>query len=252
MPRRTGTFENAGETSLEVLVQPGQSYYLSLTADPSLTGSIALQSRALSNQVYEDVVVYTDSQAGTEYVNQNSYPIALRLYCREIDSEEPETVAYELQSLISTDRELVSVGGKVGATAGWLVNAAADTGLLAALPAEETGATLVLPLSGLKVGTAITGLYPVGQVESAGGEVSLTIALRKQTAVAADVADAVVATTGAVALDADTLLGRIGALALDNLNVTVADGESYYLLITGTTAASTDVALQGVMLQKVS
>jgi len=63
--------------------------------------------------------------------------------------------------------------------------------------------------------------------------------------------DASVATSGAITFAADTLLGRI-TLPVENVNVTVADGESYYFLITGTTAAATDIALQGIMVQTVN
>jgi len=38
-------------------------------------------------------------------------------------------------------------------------------------------------------------------------------------------------------------------MPVENLNVTVADGESYYFLVTGTTAASTDFAVQGIAVQ---
>jgi hypothetical protein len=252
MPRFTGTFDADGQSSPEVLLKPGQHYYLSLAVDPSLTGKVQLLQRELSTAKYEVLQTYTDAQAGTEYINTTGKDVAVKLMCVDLDAGEPETVDYVLQSLISTGRRfLVDHRPKVGATAGWVINAANNVGLVATLPAGETSSTLVIPLDSMEIGDRITGFYPVGQVESAGNTAALTINLRSITAAAADVVDASVATTGAVSLTADTLLGRIGALALDNLDVRIADGTSYYFLITGTTAASTDVALQGVMVQVV-
>ena len=132
-----------------------------------------------------------------------------------------------------------------------MVNTGNNLGLCATLPASQTSSTLVLPVDGLTIGATIVGFYPVGQVESAGNNATLTINLRKMTAAAADVADASVATSGAITFAADTLLGRI-TLPVENVNVTVADGESYYFLITGTTASATDIALQGIMVQTVN
>lgn len=246
MPRLTGTFTADHQSSAEVLLQPNQSYALSLTASPSLTGSVVLQRRVSPN-AYEDVLSYTATQAITEYVHTASVPMAYRLFCRDLDAG-TETVAYVLQSLLSTGtRTLADARPKVGTTAGWTVGAANNLGTLATLAAGQTSATLVVAVPNLRIGDRITGFYPVGQVESGGNTASLTVNLRRLTAVAADLTDESVATSGSVSFTADTALGRIGASAVDNLNVIVQDGESYYFLITGTTATATDVALQGVM-----
>lgn len=247
MPKLTGTFAAAGEESLELAVPAGGSYVLSLTPDPSLTGSIVLLQRTDSLAEFTTVATYTDTQALTEYQNTASETVYLRLRCVAIDDGVPEDVDYVLQSLISTGtRKLATGSPKVGATAGWTVRGATDVGTLALCPASQTASTLVVPLDFLAVGDVITGFYPVGQVESAGNTASLTVNLRKLTAAAADLTDASVATSGSVSYTADALLGRI-TQPVENLSVTVADGESYYFLLTATTAASTDIALQGVM-----
>lgn len=249
MPRLTGTFAANGAQSAEVLLKPGQKFALSLTASPSLTGKVELLRRDLSTTQYDIVETYTDSQALTEYTNTTGKTVAVKLGGVVLDVG-TETVAYVLQSLISTGRRfLIDHRPKVGGTAGWVVNAANNLGTLATLPASQTGSTLVIPVDNVEIGDRITGFYPVGQVESGGNNVTLTFNLRKLTAAAADLVDASVATSGAVVVSADTELGRIGAHAVDNLDVRVADKESYYFLVTGTTTASTDVALQGVMVQ---
>jgi len=247
MPKLTGTFDAPGQESLELRVPAGGSYYIVLTPDPSLTGSIALLKRTDSLAKPELVATFTAENTGTTYLNESSEAVFLKLRCVAIDEEEPEDVDYTLQSLISTGtRKLAMNSPKVGGTAGWTVRGATNLGTAALLPAAQTAATLVMPLDFLAVGDVIKGFYPVGQVESAGNTASLTVELRSLTAAAADLTDASVATSGSVSYTADAILGRI-TQPVENLNVTVADGVSYYFLISGTTAAATDVALQGVM-----
>lgn len=133
-------------------------------------------------------------------------------------------------------------GAKVGATAGWTVGAAADTAL-ATVAASQSAATLVIPITApLAVGDIITGFTVVGQIESAGNTATLDASLRKQTAAAADVVDALVGSMTQISTTADL----IGNHALTGLTEVVATDSSYYLLLTATTAASTDIALLGV------
>lgn len=133
-----------------------------------------------------------------------------------------------------------SHGCKAGATAGWVV-AAGHNLSLATLPAESTAATMVCALTGLKVGDTITAFSLVGQIESAGGAVTLDANLRKLTAAAADVTDASVGSITQVAASADAIVSA----AKSGLSEVVAADETFYILITGTTAAATDIALQG-------
>lgn len=199
MPKLTGTFDAAGQESLELAVPAGGSYVLSLTPDPSLTGSIVLLSRSATLGAFTTVATYTAVQALTAYQNTASETIYLRLRCVAIDDAVPEDVDYVLQSLISTGtRKLATGSPKVGATAGWTVNGATNVGTLALCPASQTASTLVVPLDFLSVGDSIRGFYPVGQVESAGNNAVLTVELRKLTAAAADLTDATVATSGAI------------------------------------------------------
>jgi len=128
--------------------------------------------------------------------------------------------------------------GKAGATAGW---AFANNNGAATLPAAQTASTLVIPLE-LKAGDVITGFTVSGQIESAGATATLDADLRATTAAAADLTDASIGAITQVSVTADTLV----AASKTGLSETVASGKSYYILLTGTTAAATDVALQGV------
>ncbi len=141
---------------------------------------------------------------------------------------------------------LPMTGSKAGTGAGWVVAAANNTSLVT-LPASSTASTLVLPvLLPLKVGSVITGFSVIGQIESAGGAVTLSCELRKHTAAAADVADATVGGLAAnVSVTADAILSATNASKTGLAEVVAAD-ETFYFLITASTAGSTDIALQGV------
>lgn len=134
------------------------------------------------------------------------------------------------------------LNGKVGATAGWLITATDDISH-ATLPASKTDSTLVVPISGLFVGDTVTAVAAGGQIESAGGEVTLVMSVRKLTNAAADNTDAEIGADNVGTVIADT------ALSSSNLGATLATpevlaaGESLYVLFTGTTAASTDIDL---------
>ena len=138
--------------------------------------------------------------------------------------------------------QIASGGCKVGAAAGWTIAAAANTALVTCA-ASQTAATLVVPIRvPLKAGWKITGFGVIAQIESAGGTVTLDADLRKQTNVAADVSDASVGAITQVSVTADTA----SVAEKKGLAEVVAVGETFYILITATTAASTDIALQGI------
>lgn len=167
------------------------------------------------------------------------------------DGNKLQILVGETQKFVVNDSVqyvLPMTGAKVGTTAGWVVNAGNNTSL-ATLPASQTSSTLVIPIAyPLKVGTTIKGFSLIGQVESAGGAVAITAELRKHTAAAADVADATVGSLSTnVSVTADAALSATNA-SRGGLSEVVAANETFYLLVTGTTAASTDVALQGITL----
>lgn len=135
----------------------------------------------------------------------------------------------------------IGTRAKVGATAGFVVGAADNLPYVATLPASQTGSTLVIPIDGLQIGATITGFKIVAQVESAGGTVTIDAILRAVTNVAAEPTDAAIGTgITQVSVTADTAV----AASKTGLTEVVASGKSYYLLITATTAAATDIILQ--------
>ena len=142
----------------------------------------------------------------------------------------------------TSQERIMNLDAKAGTTAGWTVGAGDNLGNLATLPASQTASTLVVPITGLKVGDTITSFKVVGQIESAGNTATLDADLRKLTATAAGNADASVGAITQISVTADT---KITTEKTGLTEVTAAD-ESFYVLLTGTTAASTDVDLMSI------
>lgn len=144
------------------------------------------------------------------------------------------------KTLGGLNRQLVinALNGAAGATAGWVI-AGANTGS-AKCPASQTGSTFVVPVDGLEVGDTITGYTVYGQVEG-DAAVTLNVDLRKLTAAAADLTDASVGAITQVSTSVDVVINssKVG------LTEVVGAGESFYFLCTATTAAGTDIDLQG-------
>lgn len=148
-------------------------------------------------------------------------------------------------TILRDDRVFIMPAGvhaKVGATSGWVVGAA-DNLSLATCPAGKTASTLVVPVAGLKLGNVITAFNLVGQIESGGNVATVDVQLRKLTAAAADVVDSLVASMTQLSVTADTAMTSANT-SKSGLSETVVEGAVYYLLITVTTAAATDIALQ--------
>lgn len=136
---------------------------------------------------------------------------------------------------------------KVGATAGWVITGGTNVNS-ATLPAGQTNSTLVIPVSGLEIGDTVTAVAVVGQVESAGNNVTCTMDVRKLTAAAADLTDASLGTDNVGTLVADTLLNDTnGNLKVTGLTEVMAQDESLYVLLTATTAASTDIDIMSLV-----
>jgi len=127
--------------------------------------------------------------------------------------------------------------GKAGATAGFDFDN--DTGT-ATVPASQTASTLTIPLN-LKEGDIITGFELQGQIESAGGTVTVDADLRATTAVASGLTDASIGAIPQISKTADYLIND----EKTGLSHTTIAGNAYYLLVTVTTGGSTDVDLQG-------
>lgn len=134
----------------------------------------------------------------------------------------------------------IATRGKIGGTAGWAVAAADNLPYLGTVPQSQSGSTFVLPVDGLAIGDTITGFRVVAQIESAGGAVTLDAALRATTNVAAEPTDASIGAITQISVTADTAASQ----AKTGLTEVVTSGKTYYILLTATTAASTDIILQ--------
>jgi hypothetical protein len=132
---------------------------------------------------------------------------------------------------------------KVGGAAGWVVAGATDL-YEATLPQSQTGSKLIVPVRGLKVGWTVTAFTVYAQIESAGGAVTLDADLRKLTNAAGDPVDASVGAITQVAVTADTAVAQSKAALAE----VIAADEWLYVVLTATTAATTDIRFLGITL----
>lgn len=132
---------------------------------------------------------------------------------------------------------------KIGTTAGFVITGL-NTAAIATMAQSQTAGTLSLYLD-LKVGDIITGYKVYSSINSAGGAVTLDAALRTGT-----IAAGATATDAAVASGSITQVAVTAATAstatVTGLSTTVAAGVGYYILLTGTTAASTTIEINQV------
>ncbi|RKX58151.1 MAG: hypothetical protein DRP29_07160 [Thermodesulfobacteriota bacterium] len=110
------------------------------------------------------------------------------------------------------------------------------------LAASQTSKVFCVPISGLKVGDIITKFRILGQIESAGGTVTLDADLRKVTKGTSDVTDASIGAITQVSKTADYSVD----VEKDITDTTVADDYAYYVKVDGTTGASTDIAITAI------
>lgn len=141
---------------------------------------------------------------------------------------------------------------KVGATAGWTVNAGVDT-FMSTCAQNATNGTLIIPLRGIEIGDRIVGHHMIGQIDSAGNAASISAKITEFAAVAAgSVATDKTGTTGSVlSVTADTAMTEANTKKIfDTANeVLVEDGKTYFAIVTATTGATTDIELLGLVLR---
>lgn len=143
------------------------------------------------------------------------------------------------RSLVKNSQVLFCGGAEVVTASGWAPAADGTTRLAQSLTAK----IFYIPITGLKVGDVITAFRITGQVESGGNAATLDADLRKVTAGTADVTDASLGAITQVSVTADATVNSTKTLASSS---TVASLSGYYVVVTGTTGASTDIAVIGV------
>lgn len=137
---------------------------------------------------------------------------------------------------------------RVGATSGWVLTAIDNS--KATLAASQTSSTLVIPITGLKVGDVITAFALLGMINTnnTGNQVTINSALHSVQAVAGSSTDTAIAnaTTSSVT-NANTVFNGTSAGVKSGLSITVAADTTYYILVTGTTAAAVTAAIHGAL-----
>lgn len=251
---------------LDFRLPAGQSATWSVSG--SFTGTVVLEHTRDGGSTYQPVeeTLTAPGNGVFQHSGVNNSPAIYRWRCSVFgsgtivtslaDASDPvlEVVDADGETLIDVNdgsvdtlirksqKKIITSGAKVGGTAGWLIDAANDKGSMAKCPAAETAATMVVKIPDLKVGDVITAFGVNGQLESGGNVATLDAVLRAQTAVAAAATDASVGAITQVSETSDAII----AAEKTGLSHTVLEGNSYYMLLTATTAASTDIDLLNV------
>jgi hypothetical protein len=232
--------------SAEILIKHKESIVFSVSG--TFVGTVVLERSFDGGQSWETIHSKTAAASGSYQSLTPSNPdVRYRYRCSAFTSGTIVTSLTNAASYLSKKRIISAAGSaKVGAGAGFVVAAASNIALVTC-PASQTAATAVVFLPQLKVGDVIEAFHLVGQIESAGGTVTVDAELRVMTAAAADVTDASVGSMTQLSATADAIMSDSNTLK-QGLDKVVGADETYYILITVTTAASTDVALQAVAL----
>lgn len=134
---------------------------------------------------------------------------------------------------------------KVGGAAGWVV-AVGDNISLVTCPASQTASKLIMPIPFLKIGDKIISFHLVGRTNSAGGAITVDADLRIQTATAAATTDTSLGTITQLAVTAQTLMSEANTKKILPGPYVMGPLDVAYVVCTATTAASTDIAVEGV------
>ncbi len=259
----------AASNSAIVTIQPGES--IKYSSSGTFTGDFAFRRSRTQGATWQDIErpAVNVNVAGATLKNETNAEERYRFELLDDNRTTPGTpipVTGTVVTVIATGASIEEVidapaqpkhivinaagKSKAGTVAGWVV-AAANNIALVTCPASQTASTLVVPVDDLKVGTKIVGFHLLGQVENtAAAALTLDADLRKHTAAAADVADASVAAMTQFTVAADAVLSATNTRKAD-IEEIVGVNETFYFLITATTGASVDIALQAVVLEVV-
>lgn len=250
----TGTFSAIEQVSGVLSLTPGQAVEIILTNSGGHAWRVDLESMTKGNAGHKLVQSFSGDTASTLYRNTTSANVNLRLRSVTLNSGAGDTVAYTLQDTVpvAAVQLVISGSAKVGTTAGWVVGAANNLGKIATLPKAITAGTLVVQIPRIAVGDRIVGAYLVGSLQGASTKhTTILLDIRSLTAATAGATDASVSVMAA-ALDvqANTVMSKTNTPVAAVSHV-VAEGESFYALITATTADDNacTASLMAVVLQ---
>lgn len=244
----SSSFTAVGNGS-SILIPFGSNYSYSVSG--TFVGTVVLE-KSVNNITWATIVSATGSASGTlNSETPDRQPLYFRFRCSAFTSGTIVTTltsGFDYKANRVSRKVLIQAAGaaKAGATSGFVV-AAGDDIALVTCPASKTASTCVIPVTALMSDDIITGFYLLGQIESAGGAVTLDANLRKHQAIAADVSDASVGSITQIAVTADTAIVESNSKK-GGLMQQVAELDSFYVLLTATTAASTDIAIQALVI----
>lgn len=139
---------------------------------------------------------------------------------------------------------LNAADGWAADAAGWVApTTVAETAVR--LPASKTALKWIVPITGVHIGDIITGYKVNGQAESGGNAYTLDCDIYESTMAAGDITEA---SKSAAITQVTGTADAIIAATKASLAITVTTAKPLYFILTGTTAASTDLAVASIEL----
>lgn len=228
------------------------SMYYSVAAN---SGAVILLEKSFDGLNWQTAETFSGANGSGIIKNENNGTATTqyRMRCSSYTSGSPviklDEIPYYPNGKLGK-RVMFSAGGlsKYATSAGFSVDATNSTSLVT-LPASKTDAKLVFHVPNIPVGAIIKSFNLVGQAESAGNNVSMDASLAVATSVSTDVSEAVEASITRLALTDDAVLGAANTEKVLSAPRVVNEDENVFILLTATTAASTDIALQGFVIE---
>ena len=144
--------------------------------------------------------------------------------------------------------KIFNVAMKVGATAGWVASTTGVDSNKATMAASQTAGTLVIPLSGLLPGDVLSSFHLYGGGIFTGTASTLDASLHSciVSAAGTTVVDTnLQSMTQFVSATANVIFGMANTYTELASEHVVVEGETFYLLLTGTTAAGDSMVILG-------
>lgn len=250
--RISKTFGATGSTT--VLISKYQySFYYSIASNTAST--ILLEKSNNGGTSWSTVSTFTNAN-GTGVIKNldvGSSTVQYRFRCSAYTSGSPVAKLNEIPFYPNgkeAKRMQFSAGGlskRLTASAFSIDNSA--TSSLVTLAASQTDAKMIFHVPGLPVGSVVKGFNLVGQAESAGNNISMDASFAVATSVSTDVSEATHESMTRLSLTDDAVIGAANTEKIFSEPRVLNEDENMYIILTVTTAASTDLALQGFVIE---
>jgi len=247
------TFGANSQISTVVVIKPLESVYYSVASNAGAT--ILLESSRDGGRTFVTVQSFA-STTGSGYIQNLDVGKRLVQYRFRVSAYSSGSPVVKLNQLPYFEsgkkgkRLFVTAAGssKFNSASGWSVDGT-GTQSYVHLPASKTAATMNIAIPQLPIGAVLKSFNFVGVVLSTGGAVTLDGSLSVGTAVSSGVSEAVSASITQVSVATGTNVDYTNSEKVLSEPLVQNEDQHLYLTLTGTTASSTSIQIQGAVIE---